>query len=197
MQKAQDEYEEDSFTPSIGAEVIQQMLTELDLPEIKKSLQEDLFNTSSEVKKNNIVKILKLVETFLESENEPEWMIMSLVTQQPLGRWVSVIPPEITPILQLLILTNFIEGLLKNKRLKRLLELTAPDIIIRNEKKGCYKNRSMHYLIMVVVVNTNKRPFVKNTNKRPFKSLSDMLKDKKVVFVRICLVNEWIILVVL
>lgn len=77
---------------AIGAEVIQKMLSELNLVELRKGLHEDLFNTSSEVKKKKIVKILKLVEDFLESENKPEWMILNVIT---------VIPPDLRPLVML------------------------------------------------------------------------------------------------
>ncbi|WP_375358732.1 DNA-directed RNA polymerase subunit beta' [Candidatus Tisiphia endosymbiont of Neophilaenus lineatus] len=172
LQKAQDEYGEDSFTASIGAEVIQQMLTELDLPELKKSLQEDLLNTSSEVKKKKIVKRLKLVEDFLESENKPEWMIMTVLP---------VIPPEIRPLVMLdggRFATSDLNELYRrvinrNNRLKRLLELKAPDIIIRNEK------RMLQESVDALFDNGRRGKVVKNTNKRPFKSLSDMLKGKQ------------------
>ncbi|WP_375329915.1 DNA-directed RNA polymerase subunit beta' [Candidatus Tisiphia endosymbiont of Nemotelus uliginosus] len=172
MQKAQDEYGGDNFTASIGAEVVHQMLSELDLPELKKRLQDDLLNTSSEIKKKKIVKRLKLVEDFLESENKPEWMIMTVLP---------IIPPEIRPLVMLdggRFATSDLNELYRrvinrNNRLKRLLELKAPDIIIRNEK------RMLQESVDALFDNGRRGKVVKNTNKRPFKSLSDMLKGKQ------------------
>ncbi|WP_410520899.1 DNA-directed RNA polymerase subunit beta' [Candidatus Tisiphia endosymbiont of Sialis lutaria] len=172
LQKAQDEYGGDNFTASIGAEVVRQMLSELDLPELKKKLQEDLSSTSSEIKKKKIVKRLKLVEDFLESENKPEWMIMTVLP---------IIPPEIRPLVMLdggRFATSDLNELYRrvinrNNRLKRLLELKAPDIIIRNEK------RMLQESVDALFDNGRRGKVVKNTNKRPFKSLSDMLKGKQ------------------
>jgi DNA-directed RNA polymerase subunit beta' len=172
LQRAQDEYGEDNFTAAIGAEVVQQMLAELDLPELKIKLREDLSNTSSEIKKKKIIKRLKLVEDFLESENKPEWMIMNVLP---------VIPPEIRPLVMLdggRFATSDLNELYRrvinrNNRLKRLLELKAPDIIIRNEK------RMLQESVDALFDNGRRGKVVKNTNKRPFKSLSDMLKGKQ------------------
>ncbi len=172
LQKAQDEYGEDNFTASIGAEVVQQMLSELDLPELKKTLQEDLLTTSSEIKKKKIIKRLKLVEDFLESENKPEWMIMNVLP---------VIPPEIRPLVMLdggrfaaSDLNELYRRVInRNNRLKRLLELRAPDIIVRNEK------RMLQESVDALFDNGRRGKVVKNANKRPFKSLSDMLKGKQ------------------
>ncbi|WP_410520940.1 DNA-directed RNA polymerase subunit beta' [Candidatus Tisiphia endosymbiont of Dioctria rufipes] len=172
FQKAQDEYGGDNFMASIGAEVVHQMLSELDLPELKKRLQDDLLNTSSEIKKKKIVKRLKLVEDFLESENQPEWMIMTVLP---------IIPPEIRPLVMLdggRFATSDLNELYRrvinrNNRLKRLLELKAPDIIIRNEK------RMLQESVDALFDNGRRGKVVKNTNKRPFKSLSDMLKGKQ------------------
>jgi len=172
LQRAQDEYGEDNFTASIGAEVVQQMLAALDLPELKKQLLEDLLNTSSEVKKKKFVKRLKLVEDFLESENKPEWMIMNVLP---------VIPPEIRPLVMLdggRFATSDLNELYRrvinrNNRLKRLLELKAPDIIIRNEK------RMLQESVDALFDNGRRGKAVKNASKRPFKSLSDMLKGKQ------------------
>ncbi|MDD9331051.1 MAG: DNA-directed RNA polymerase subunit beta', partial [Bartonella sp.] len=125
-----------------------------------------------EVKKKKIVKRLKLVEDFLESENKPEWMIMTVLP---------VIPPEIRPLVMLdggRFATSDLNELYRrvinrNNRLKRLLELKAPDIIIRNEK------RMLQESVDALFDNGRRGKVVKNTNKRPFKSLSDMLKGKQ------------------
>lgn len=172
LHAAQDEYGEDNFTASIGAEVVKQMLAELDLPELRKQLLEYLINTSSEVKKKKYIKRLKLIEDFLESENKPEWMIMDVLP---------IIPPELRPLVMLdggRFATSDLNELYRrvinrNNRLKRLLELKAPDIILRNEK------RMLQESVDALFDNGRRGKVVKNTNKRPFKSLSDMLKGKQ------------------
>ena len=170
--RAQDEYGEDSFVAMIGAEVVQKLLADLDLEELKKQLKTDLFETSSETKKKKYVKRLKLVEDFLSSGNKPEWMIMNVLP---------VIPPEIRPLVMLdggRFATSDLNELYRrvinrNNRLRRLLELKAPDIIIRNEK------RMLQESVDALFDNGRRGKVVKNANKRPFKSLSDMLKGKQ------------------
>ena len=168
---AQDEHGADNFIASIGAEVVQRLLSELELPELKHSLQEELMQTSSEAKKKKIIKRLKLVEAFLESGNKPEWMIMNVLP---------VIPPEIRPLVMLdggRFATSDLNELYRrvinrNNRLRRLLDLKAPDIIIRNEK------RMLQEAVDALFDNGRRGKVVKNTSKRPYKSLSDMLKGK-------------------
>ena len=170
--RAQDEYGEDSFVAMIGAEIVQKLLADLDLEELKKQLKADLFETSSETKKKKFVKRLKLVEDFLSSGNKPEWMIMNVLP---------VIPPEIRPLVMLdggRFATSDLNELYRrvinrNNRLRRLLELKAPDIIIRNEK------RMLQESVDALFDNGRRGKVVKNANKRPFKSLSDMLKGKQ------------------
>ncbi len=170
--RAQDEYGEDSFVAMIGAEVVQKLLSDLDLEELKKQLKTDLFETSSETKKKKLVKRLKLVEDFLSSGNKPEWMIMNVLP---------VIPPEIRPLVMLdggRFATSDLNELYRrvinrNNRLRRLLDLKAPDIIIRNEK------RMLQESVDALFDNGRRGKVVKNANKRPFKSLSDMLKGKQ------------------
>ncbi len=170
--RAQDEYGEDSFEAMIGAEVVQRLLSELDLDELKIELKEELMATSSETKKKKIVKRLKLVEDFLNSENKPEWMVMNVLP---------VIPPEIRPLVMLdggRFATSDLNELYRrvinrNNRLRRLLELKAPDIIIRNEK------RMLQESVDALFDNGRRGRVVTNANKRPFKSLSDMLKGKQ------------------
>ncbi|MFP3120660.1 DNA-directed RNA polymerase subunit beta' [Rickettsia sp. R2] len=172
LQKAKDKYGEDAFTASIGAEVIQQMLKELDFSKLKQELYEELQTTSSEVKKKKLVKRLKLVEDFLESENKPEWMIMDVLP---------VIPPEIRPLVMLdggRFATSDLNELYRrvinrNNRLKKLIESKAPDIIVRNEK------RMLQEAVDALFDNGRRGRAAKNANKRPFKSLSDMLKGKQ------------------
>jgi DNA-directed RNA polymerase subunit beta' len=170
--KAQDEYGEDSFVAMIGAEVVQKLLADLDLEELKIQLKTDLSETSSETKKKKLIKRLKLVEDFLSSGNKPEWMIMNVLP---------VIPPEIRPLVMLdggRFATSDLNELYRrvinrNNRLRRLLELKAPDIIIRNEK------RMLQESVDALFDNGRRGKVVKNANKRPFKSLSDMLKGKQ------------------
>jgi len=170
--KAQDEYGEDSFVAMIGAEVVQRLLAELNLEELSVQLKADLLETSSETKKKKIIKRLKLVEDFIGSGNKPEWMVMTVLP---------VIPPEIRPLVMLdggRFATSDLNELYRrvinrNNRLRRLLELKAPDIIIRNEK------RMLQESVDALFDNGRRGKIVKNANKRPFKSLSDMLKGKQ------------------
>jgi DNA-directed RNA polymerase subunit beta' len=170
--KAQDEYGEDSFVAMIGAEVVQRLLAELNLAELSVQLKADLLETSSETKKKKIIKRLKLVEDFIGSGNKPEWMVMTVLP---------VIPPEIRPLVMLdggRFATSDLNELYRrvinrNNRLRRLLELKAPDIIIRNEK------RMLQESVDALFDNGRRGKIVKNANKRPFKSLSDMLKGKQ------------------
>ncbi|MGC0371957.1 MAG: hypothetical protein DGJ47_000658 [Rickettsiaceae bacterium] len=164
-----DEY---GFVAMIGAEVVQKLLSEMDLKELRIQLKEELAETSSETKKKKIIKRLKLVEDFCGSDNKPEWMVMNVLP---------VIPPEIRPLVMLdggRFATSDLNELYRrvinrNNRLKRLLELKAPDIIIRNEK------RMLQESVDALFDNGRRGKVVKNANKRPFKSLSDMLKGKQ------------------
>jgi DNA-directed RNA polymerase subunit beta' len=170
--RAQDEYGSDTFSVQIGAEAIKDILSNLDLPLEKATLRQELSEVKSEVKRKKIVKRLKMVEMFLESGNKPEWLIMDVIP---------VIPPEIRPLVMLdggRFATSDLNELYRrvinrNNRLKRLLELKAPDIIIRNEK------RMLQEAVDALFDNGRRGRVVKNANKRPFKSLSDMLKGKQ------------------
>ncbi|MEM9879026.1 MAG: DNA-directed RNA polymerase subunit beta', partial [Pseudomonadota bacterium] len=132
--RAQDEYGEDAFTAGIGAEAIQELLRDLDLETERENLLQELAETKSELKPKKIIKRLKVVEAFIESQNRPEWMILSVVP---------VIPPELRPLVPLdggRFATSDLNDLYRrvinrNNRLKRLIELRAPDIIVRNEKR--------------------------------------------------------------
>lgn len=169
---ALDEHGEDNFTAEIGAEAIQTLLRNLDLPKIQKELREEISQTNSEAKKKKLIKRLKLVEDFLDSGNKPEWMVMDTVP---------VLPPEIRPLVMLdggRFATSDLNELYRrvinrNNRLKRLLDLRAPDIIVRNEK------RMLQEAVDALFDNGRRGRVVKNSNKRPFKSLSDMLKGKQ------------------
>ncbi len=170
--KSQDEFGEDSFTAEIGAEAIYTLLKKLDLEKIQNELRIEIKQTNSEAKRKKLVKRLKLVEDFLDSTNKPEWMVMTAVP---------VMPPEIRPLVMLdggRFATSDLNELYRrvinrNNRLKRLLDLKAPDIIIRNEK------RMLQEAVDALFDNGRRSKVVKNANKRPFKSLSDMLKGKQ------------------
>src|SRR5512138_1895248 len=131
---AQDEYGEDAFSAGIGAEAVKQMLIDLDLAGERKDLLEELATTKSELKPKKIIKRLKVVESFIDSGNRPEWMILEVIP---------VIPPELRPLVPLdggRFATSDLNDLYRrvinrNNRLKRLMELRAPDIIVRNEKR--------------------------------------------------------------
>ena len=168
----QDEYGEDSFSAAIGAEAIEQMLLSIDLENDYNQLKIDLQETKSELKKTKITKRLKLIESFIVSKNKPEWMIM---------RVLPVIPPELRPLVPLdggRFATSDLNDLYRrvinrNNRLKRLIDLRAPDIIIRNEK------RMLQESVDALFDNGRRGRVITSTNKRPLKSLSDMLKGKQ------------------
>ena len=168
----QDEYGEDSFSAAIGAEAIEQMLLSIDLQTDYNQLKIDLTETKSELKKTKITKRLKLIESFIVSKNKPEWMIMKVLP---------VIPPELRPLVPLdggRFATSDLNDLYRrvinrNNRLKRLIDLRAPDIIIRNEK------RMLQESVDALFDNGRRGRVITSTNKRPLKSLSDMLKGKQ------------------
>lgn len=147
--RAQDEYGEDSFTAGIGAEAIRKLLEGIDLEGEREKLLVELAETKSELKPKKIVKRLKVIEAFLDSGNRPEWMILTVVP---------VIPPELRPLVPLdggRFATSDLNDLYRrvinrNNRLKRLIELRAPDIIIRNEKR-MLQSRLMRSSITVAV----------------------------------------------
>ncbi|HYD24769.1 MAG TPA: DNA-directed RNA polymerase subunit beta' [Croceibacterium sp.] len=169
---AQDEYGEDAFTAGIGAEAVKQMLIDLDLDQEKEDLLKELAETKSTLKPKKIIKRLKVVESFIESGNRPEWMILDVVP---------VIPPELRPLVPLdggRFATSDLNDLYRrvinrNNRLKRLMELRAPDIIVRNEK------RMLQEAVDALFDNGRRGRVITGANKRPLKSLSDMLKGKQ------------------
>src|SRR5712691_3346633 len=170
--KAQDEYGEDQFTAAIGAEALRTMLSAIDLAEEKVRLRDELRDTGSEARRKKLVKRLKLVEAFTESNSRPEWMILEVVP---------VIPPELRPLVPLdggRFATSDLNDLYRrvinrNNRLKRLIELRAPDIIVRNEK------RMLQEAVDALFDNGRRGRVITGANKRPLKSLSDMLKGKQ------------------
>jgi DNA-directed RNA polymerase subunit beta' len=169
---AQDEYGEDAFSAGIGAEAVRRMLEELDLEGERKDLLEELAVTKSELKPKKIIKRLKVVESFIDSGNRPEWMILEVIP---------VIPPELRPLVPLdggRFATSDLNDLYRrvinrNNRLKRLMELRAPDIIVRNEK------RMLQEAVDALFDNGRRGRTITGANKRPLKSLSDMLKGKQ------------------
>ncbi|MDD3669151.1 MAG: DNA-directed RNA polymerase subunit beta', partial [Alphaproteobacteria bacterium] len=171
-QKALEDFGEDAFRVGIGAEAIKEMLSHLDLAAEAVKLRADLIETKSDMKRKKIVKKLKMVEAFLESGAKPEWMVLDVLP---------VIPPDLRPLVPLdggRFATSDLNDLYRrvinrNNRLKRLIELNAPEIIIRNEK------RMLQESVDALFDNGRRGRAVAGTNKRPLKSLADMLKGKQ------------------
>ena len=169
---AQDAYGSDAFQANIGAEAIREMLANIDLEAEAAQLREDLKEATGELKPKKIIKRLKIVENFIESGNRPEWMVLTVIP---------VIPPELRPLVPLdggRFATSDLNDLYRrvinrNNRLKRLIELRAPDIIIRNEK------RMLQESVDALFDNGRRGRVITGANKRPLKSLSDMLKGKQ------------------
>src|SRR5881396_713278 len=170
--KAQDEYGQDSFTAMIGAEAIRELLKGLDLEKLEATLRAEMAETDSDIKHKKLAKRLKIVEAFRYSGNKPEWMILTVVP---------VIPPDLRPLVPLdggRFATSDLNDLYRrvinrNNRLKRLMELRAPDIIIRNEK------RMLQEAVDALFDNGRRGRVITGANKRPLKSLADMLKGKQ------------------
>jgi DNA-directed RNA polymerase subunit beta' len=168
----QDEFGDDSFTAEIGAEAIFNLLKGIELEKEAEKLREDLAGSPSEIKQKKFSKRLKIIEAFIESGNKPEWMILTVVP---------VIPPELRPLVPLdggRFATSDLNDLYRrvinrNNRLKRLIELRAPDIIIRNEK------RMLQEAVDALFDNGRRGRVITGANKRPLKSLADMLKGKQ------------------
>ena len=162
---------EDDFKAGIGAEAIKELLSQIDCDELAKQLREEL-KTAGGQKKAKLVKRLEVVEAFRQSGNRPEWMIIDVLP---------VIPPEIRPMVQLdggRFATSDLNDLYRrvinrNNRLKRLQQLNAPDIIVRNEK------RMLQEAVDALIDNGRRGRAVTGANSRALKSLSDMLKGKQ------------------
>ena len=171
-QEALDEYGEDAFRASIGAEALKEILANINLEEQRDAIRAELKDNASEAKRKKLVKRLKIIESFIESNTKPEWMILDVLP---------VIPPELRPLVPLdggRFATSDLNDLYRrvinrNNRLKRLLELHAPDIIVRNEK------RMLQESVDALFDNGRRARAITGTNKRPLKSLSDMLKGKQ------------------
>ena len=168
-----DKYGEDAFKAGIGAEALKELLSAVNLEKEKAQLEQDLLAAvGSDAKKKKIVKRLKLIDAFLTSGTRPEWMILDIVP---------VIPPELRPLVPLdggRFATSDLNDLYRrvinrNNRLRRLIELRAPDIIVRNEK------RMLQEAVDALFDNGRRGRVITGANKRPLKSLADMLKGKQ------------------
>ncbi len=172
LAKYQDEYGEEAFTAGIGAEAVLEMLKNLDLENERKNLASYIKETKSKVNEERAIKRLKLIESFIETGQKPEWMIMTVVP---------VIPPELRPLVPLdggRFATSDLNDLYRrvinrNNRLKRLMDLKAPDIIVRNEK------RMLQESVDALFDNGRRGRVITGTGKRPLKSLAEMLKGKQ------------------
>ena len=162
----------DEFDARMGAEAIDQMLKSIDLQKEAARLRDEMAGTQSETKIKRLAKRLKLIESFIESGNRPEWMILKVLP---------VLPPELRPLVPLdggRFATSDLNDLYRrvinrNNRLKRLLELAAPDIIVRNEK------RMLQEAVDALLDNGRRGRAITGSNKRPLKSLADMIKGKQ------------------
>ncbi|MAY57407.1 MAG: DNA-directed RNA polymerase subunit beta' [Gammaproteobacteria bacterium] len=162
----------DEFDAKMGAEAIQQLMRDLDLPEEINRLREEIPATNSETKLKKLSKRLKLLEAFADSGNKPEWMVLTVLP---------VLPPDLRPLVPLdggRFATSDLNDLYRrvinrNNRLKRLLDLNAPDIIVRNEK------RMLQEAVDALLDNGRRGRAITGTNKRPLKSLADMIKGKQ------------------
>ncbi|MCX5836195.1 MAG: DNA-directed RNA polymerase subunit beta', partial [Deltaproteobacteria bacterium] len=168
-----EQYGEDAFEAGIGAEAVRKLLKEVDLPKLDEELRGELRGTNSDTKRKKLVKRLKVVEALMKSKtNKPEWMILTVLP---------VIPPDLRPLVPLdggRFATSDLNDLYRrvinrNNRLKRLQELNAPEIIIRNEK------RMLQEAVDVLFDNGRRGRAITGSNKRPLRSLSDMLKGKQ------------------
>jgi len=176
-EKAVEKYGPDAFIASMGADAVKEALKKLDLQKLSSFLRSEMNKTSSEVKKKKIVKRLKIIDGFKSSGARPEWMILDVIP---------VLPPDLRPLVPLdggRFATSDLNDLYRrvinrNNRLKRLMELNAPDIIIRNEK------RMLQEAVDALFDNARRGRIITGQNKRPLKSLSDMIKGK-VYYIRL------------
>ena len=170
--KYQDEYGEESFNAGIGAEAILEILKSINIEDERNILIKSIKETRSKVSEERSIKRLKLIESFIETGNKPEWMILTTIP---------VIPPELRPLVPLdggRFATSDLNDLYRrvinrNNRLKRLIDLKAPDIIVRNEK------RMLQESVDALFDNGRRGRVITGTGKRPLKSLAEMLKGKQ------------------
>ena len=168
----EENYEHTGFKANMGGKIIQDLLKGLDLVELLHSLKEDMGATKSEAKKKTLIKRLKVVENFINSGNRPEWMMLTVLP---------VLPPDLRPLVALdggKFAVSDVNDLYRrvinrNNRLKRLVELDAPEIIIRNEM------RMLQEAVDALFDNAKTANAVKGANKRPLKSLSEIIKGKQ------------------
>ena len=162
----------DEFDARMGAEAVHELLRTMDLKVEVVKVREDIGNTSSETKIKRLSKRLKLIESFIESRNHPEWMVLTVLP---------VLPPDLRPLVPLDggrfatsdLIDLYRRVINRNNRLRRLLELNAPDIIVRNEK------RMLQESVDALLDNGRRGRAITGTNKRPLKSLADMIKGKQ------------------
>ncbi len=162
----------DEFDARMGAEAVYELLKSIELPAEVIKVREEMASTSSETKLKRLSKRLKLLESFIESGNKPEWMVMTVLP---------VLPPDLRPLVPLdggRFATSDLNDLYRrvinrNNRLRRLLELNAPDIIVRNEK------RMLQEAVDALLDNGRRGRAITGSNKRPLKSLADMIKGKQ------------------
>jgi len=162
----------DDFQAKMGAEAIQDLMADMDIEEEANELREEIPNTNSETKLKKLTKRLKLLDGFINSGNKPEWMVLSVLP---------VLPPDLRPLVPLdggRFATSDLNDLYRrvinrNNRLKRLLDLNAPDIIVRNEK------RMLQEAVDALLDNGRRGRAITGSNKRPLKSLADMIKGKQ------------------
>ena len=172
LAKYQEEYGDESFTAGIGAEAILEILKSINLEEERKLLIQTIKETKSKVAEERSIKRVKLIESFIETGNKPEWMILTVIP---------VIPPELRPLVPLdggRFATSDLNDLYRrvinrNNRLKRLMDLKAPNIIVRNEK------RMLQESVDALFDNGRRGRVITGTGKRPLKSLAEMLKGKQ------------------
>ncbi len=170
--KYQDEFGDEAFTAGIGAEAILEILRSIDLQKEKEFLVKTINETKSKVSEERSIKRLKLIDSFIKTGNKPEWMILTVIP---------VIPPELRPLVPLdggRFATSDLNDLYRrvinrNNRLKRLMDLKAPDIIVRNEK------RMLQESVDALFDNGRRGRVITGTGKRPLKSLAEMLKGKQ------------------
>src|SRR5438874_3617072 len=170
--KALEELGEDAFSAGMGGEAVVQLLKQVDINQLADQLRKEMKEATSDAKRKKLAKRLKVVESFRESGNKPEWMMLDVIP---------VIPPDLRPLVPLdggRFATSDLNDLYRrvinrNNRLKRLQELNAPDIIIRNEK------RMLQEAVDALFDNGRRGKTITGPNKRPLKSLSDMLKGKQ------------------
>jgi DNA-directed RNA polymerase subunit beta' len=170
--EAREKYGADGFVAGIGAEAVRKLLEEINLESLNAELRAELADASSDTKRKKLIKRLRVIEALQRSENKPEWMILAVLP---------VIPPDLRPLVPLeggRFATSDLNDLYRrvinrNNRLKRLMELNAPEIIIRNEK------RMLQEAVDVLFDNGRRGRAITGSNKRPLRSLSDMLKGKQ------------------